>query len=231
MYSNFNILLVDDEEDILNLIETVLLKEGFEHIIKNSNGMGIPEIIQREKVDLVVLDIMMFEINGFEVAKSIREISNIPIIFLTARTRSEDIIKGFQLGADDYVTKPFSPIELSYRIKANLKNKNVHGNVIQSDDMKLCLSSFKLFIGDIEVDLNPKEFNLLKYFMENKGKIKTKRDIYQEIWSEDILGYDISVDNKIMVHIRNLRKKIEVNPSNPKRIITAKGLGYKFMED
>ncbi|MCC9296798.1 response regulator transcription factor [Clostridium sp. MT-14] len=225
------ILLIDDEVELLKLMETVLRKEGFRRIFKGKNGSEGIKICRNEKPDIVVLDIMMPDMDGFEVCRNIRNFSFVPIIFLSAKSEDVDKILALGLGADDYVTKPFSPKEVAFRIKAHLRR-----NIYIKNEMSM--KKEKISFGDITIDpakgevsksgknitLTPKEYHLLCYMAQNANQILTKQMICSEVWKDSYEGYD----NTIMVHIRKLRQKLEDNPSSPKYIITAKGLGYKL---
>lgn len=225
------ILLIDDEIELLKLMETVLKKEGFRRISKAANGTDGIKICKRENPDIVVLDVMMPDIDGFDVCKRIREFSFVPVIFLSAKSDDVDKILALGLGADDYVTKPFSPKEVAFRIKAHLR-RNIY---IKNE---LSVKEEKISFGDIVIDfqkgevlklgenivLTPKEYHLLCYMAQNANQILTKQMICNEVWDDDYEGYD----NTIMVHMRKLRQKLEKDPSNPEYIITVKGLGYKL---
>lgn len=225
------ILLVDDEVELLKLLETVLKKEGFRRVYKATNGMEGIGLCREEKPDIVVLDIMMPDIDGFDVCKRIREFSFVPVIFLSAKSDDVDKILALGLGADDYVTKPFSPKEVAFRIKAHLR-RNIY---IKNE---LSIKKEQITFGDVLIDfqkgevlksnksviLTPKEYHLLSYMAENKNQILSKQMICDEVWGDSYEGYD----NTIMVHISKLRQKLEENPSSPKYIITVKGLGYKL---
>ncbi|AKC61932.1 MULTISPECIES: response regulator transcription factor [Clostridium] len=226
------ILLIDDEMELLNLMETVLKKEGFRRILKISNGIDGVKLCKSEKPDIVVLDVMMPGIDGFETCKKIREFSFIPIVFLSAKSEDIDKILALGLGGDDYVTKPFSPIEVAYRIKAHLRRKiyikneiyNTEEKIINFGDVTLNLTKGEVIKNGENIIFAPKEYNLLCYMAENSNRILSKQMLCNKVWGDDFQGYD----NTIMVHIRKLREKIEADPSNPKYILTVKGLGYKL---
>lgn len=225
------ILLVDDEVELLKLLETVLKKEGFRRVYKATNGTEGISLCREEKPDIVVLDIMMPDIDGFDVCKRIREFSFVPVIFLSAKNDDVDKILALGLGADDYVTKPFSPKEVAFRIKAHLR-RNIY---IKNE---LSIKKEQITFGDVLIDfqkgevlksnksvlLTPKEYHLLSYMAQNHNQILSKQMICDEVWGDSYEGYD----NTIMVHISKLRQKLEEDPSNPKYIITVKGLGYKL---
>ncbi|EIJ82173.1 putative transcriptional regulator [Bacillus methanolicus PB1] len=226
------ILLIDDEEDILDLLETVLLKEGFQQVYKAATGGEGIQLCKDLKPDMIVLDIMLPDIDGFEVCRRIREFSFVPIIFLSARSDDLDKLLGLGIGGDDYVTKPFSPKEVAFRIKVHFRRKQYNGLEDEKENRKYVF-------GDIEIDpkrgevtksgkpviLTAKEYQLLLFMAENQNQILSKRKICEQVWGEDYFGYD----NTIMVHIRHLREKLEDDPGNPVYIKTVKGLGYKLV--
>lgn len=227
-----NILLVDDEVDILKLLSTVLKKEGFKNIYTAETGNEALKIFKNKEIDIVILDIMLPDKEGYDVFKEIRQISQVPVLFLSAKTEEMDRVLGLALGADDYITKPFSPKEVALRIKLNLK-KNLVLNSVKKE-----AKSDKLVFGPFEIDeerievkkngepivLKAKEFKMFLYMANHLEQIISKEKFCDEIWGEDFIGFD----NTIMVHIRRLREKIEDNPSKPKYIKNIKGLGYKL---
>jgi len=230
---NKKILLVDDEVDILNLLEAVLLKENFKNIYKATCGQEAIEKAKAIKPDMIVLDIMMPDMDGFEVCRRLREITLVPILFLSARDESIDKILGLGIGGDDYITKPFSPKEVAFRVKAHFRREEYLALGQQAGEKEI------VTFGDIEIDrkkgevkkrgipvtLTAKEYNLLMYFVENPNQILSKNKILEEVWGDSFEGYD----NTLMVHVRHLRRKIEDDPANPKYIVTVKGLGYKLV--
>lgn len=225
------ILLVDDEQDIVDLIETVLQQDGFTSIEKAYTGTDAIAICKEFQPDVVVLDIMLPDIDGIEVCKKIREFSYCSILFLSSRNDDVDKILGLACGGDDYITKPFSPRELVYRIKSQLRRQQYHSTaqidsnqIITLDHLKLDKDSFRIYKSGQEVLLTGREFLLLSYLMENSDKIISKQRLYEQVWGE----YSSICDNTIMVHIRHIREKIEDDPSHPKQLITIKGLGYKL---
>ncbi|OFI05050.1 transcriptional regulatory protein YycF [Clostridium acetireducens DSM 10703] len=228
------ILLIDDEEAILDLLETVLKKEGFKNVFKASTGKQGIYMFKEEKPDLIVLDIMLPDIDGYEVCKNIRAISYVPIIFLSAKVEDVDKILGFGLGGDDYVTKPFSPKEVAFRIKAHFR-RNIYiekmaetkEKIIKFGDITIEENKALVKKGDKEINFTAKEYSLLLYLAKNFNQILSKRKIFERVWGEDYMG----MDNTIMVHIRHIREKIEDKPSSPKYLITVKGLGYKLIKD
>ncbi|MFI8710047.1 response regulator transcription factor [Bacillus sp. NPDC077411] len=231
--ANKKILLIDDEEDLLDLLETVLVKEGFATIYKAFTGLSGVEICKKENPDIIVLDIMMPDIEGYEVCKRIREFTYAPVIFLSAKSDDIDKLLGLGIGGDDYVTKPFSPKEVAFRIKAQLrrsqyigleKKKDKDESIIEFNEIKIEAKKGEVTKLGIPIKLTAKEYKLLLYMAKNKNQILSKRKICDEVWEDEYVGYD----NVIMVHIRHLREKLEDDPSNPKYIKTIKGLGYKL---
>lgn len=227
-----NILLVDDEIDILKLLGTVLNKEGFKNVYKAETGNEAINIFKNNDIDIVVLDIMLPDKEGYEVFKEIRQISQVPVLFLSAKTEEMDRVLGLALGADDYITKPFSPKEVALRIKLNLK-KNLMLETKKDEDTKekLVFGPFEIDEDSVEVkkngrtiELKAKEFKMFLYMAKHLEQIISKEKFCDEVWGDDFIGYD----NTIMVHIRRLREKIEDNPSKPKYIKNIKGLGYKL---
>lgn len=224
------ILLVDDDPGIRLMLETVLKKEGYTNIITASCG---EEAIERQKAgrpDLVVLDVMLPDIDGFEVCKQIRTTSMVPILFLSARVDEVDKLLSYALGGDEYITKPFSPRELIAKISAMLIRQRYYENASVAEKK----ITFGRFVIDLDkrillednrpVDLTAKEYLLLEYLATNKNITLSKEQITEKVW--DI--YSFGSDNTLMVHIRHLREKIEDDPSNPKYIKTVKGRGYVF---
>lgn len=232
-YKDKKILLVDDEADILNLLEAVLRKENFVHIYQAHCGREALEMTKEISPDLIVLDIMLPDMDGFQVCRRLREMTLVPIIFLSARDEDVDKILGLGLGGDDYVTKPFSPREVAYRIKAHFRRREYFARQNQQPDQQ------KIAFGDIVIDrdkgevrkkgrlvtLTAKEYALLLYLAENAGRILSKNKILEHVWGFDYDGFD----NTLMVHIRHLRLKLEDDPARPQYIITVKGLGYKLV--
>lgn len=228
---NSKILLVDDEKDIVDLMEEVLRQDGFQNIQKAYTGMDALEMCREFQPDVIVLDIMLPDIDGIEVCKKVREFSICSILFLSSRNDDIDKILGLSSGGDDYITKPFSPREIVFRIKAQIRRQQ-YQTTAQTDDKNLVIvdtlsldkDSSRIYKDGKEISLTGREFLLLAYFMENANKIISKDRLYEQVWGES----GGICDNTIMVHIRHLREKIEETPSNPKLLITVKGLGYKL---
>lgn len=231
---NKKILLVDDEVDILNLLETVLTKESFTNIYKATCGLEAIEIAKEIKPDLIVLDIMLPDMDGFQVCRQLREITYVPIIFLSARDEDVDKLLGLGIGGDDYITKPFSPREVAFRIKAHFRRSEylTLQNQIQEKEITFGDIVINKEKGEVKkkektIPLTAKEYSLLLYLAENANKILSKNKIMERVWGYGYEGYD----NTLMVHISHLRQKLEDDPANPKYIITIKGLGYKLVAE
>ncbi len=231
---NNKILIVDDEIEILKLLETVLKKEGFNNVYTAKTlKEGLAEF-NRVKPELVILDIMLPDGDGYEICKDIRSKSNVPILFLSAKTEELDKILGFAIGGDDYITKPFSPKEVAFRVKAHLRrvnynNENLNENhteekIIKFGPYVLNESRAELIKNGKTIELTAKELKILSLLAHNQNQIISKEKLWDKVWGEDYFGFD----NTIMVHIRKLREKIEDDSSNPKYIITVRGLGYKL---
>lgn len=224
------IMIVDDEPDILTLLEKALRLEAFEHIIPVGAGRAAVEACQKNRPDLIVLDVMLPDLDGYEVCKQIRQFSQCPILFLSSKNDEVDKILGLAVGGDDYVTKPFSPKEVAFRVKAQLRRAAYR----QCPDQARAIA-----IGELTIDpegcrvekrgksleLTAREFEILHYFAQNTGRVISREHLYETIWGEDSFG----CDNTVMVHIRHLREKLEDNPAEPRYILTMKGLGYKLV--
>ena len=230
----YNILVCDDEKDIVEALGIYLSSENY-NVIKCYNGKEAVDIISNDSnIHLILLDVMMPEMDGIAAMSRIREISNIPIILLTAKSEDTDKILGLNIGADDYVTKPFNPVELMARVRAQLRRFMMLGSrdVNQEAD--------KIIIGGIVLDdrkkevsvdgevisLTPTEYEILKLFLKNPGKVFSPKDIYRLVWEEAPIGNE----NTVAVHIRHLREKIEINPSEPRYLKVIWGQGYKLEE-
>lgn len=227
------ILLVDDQKDIVDLIEEVLLMEGISQIKKAYSGIEAIQLCKEFEPDVVVLDIMLPDVDGIEVCRKIREFSICSILFLSSRNDDIDKILGLSCGGDDYITKPFSPKELVFRIKAQLRRQQYQKEAYQSEKKLIKIGELELdeeggivYKSGKELALSGREYLLLSYLMKNANKIISKERLYEEVWGE----YSVVCDNTIMVHIRHIREKIEDVPSDPKYLITVKGLGYKLQK-
>lgn len=225
-----NILIAEDELDIRNLLKLQLEQEGYS-VFAAKNGIEALEILQNKVIDLAVLDVMMPQLDGFNLLRKIRQTSNLPVIFLTARGDDMDKILGLGIGADDYLVKPFSMAELVARVGAQLRRNLEYSCHKPPAFSKIAFGSLCLdkdaccvYKNDVLVELNAKEFRLLKYLMENPERVFTKKQLYRAVWDEDVY-YD---DNTIMVHISHIRNKIESDPKRSEYIKTIRGIGYKF---
>ncbi len=225
---NKNILLVDDEKEILKLLEESLFKEGFYHIFTAENCSRALKLASQRNIALFVLDVSLPDGNGFSLYEDIREFSDAPVIFLTARGEAEDRLRGLELGADDYIVKPFLTREFVLRVKGLLK-RTYQTEPVQSGfdlpDRRVSFETASVICGDDEIRLTAKELILIKRLYENKNKIVTNDDLCLAAWGDDYYGYA----STLMVHIRHIREKLELNPSKPSHIITVKGIGYKLV--
>ena len=228
--TNKRILLVDDEVDLLNLLETVLRKDGFEKIDKATTGQEGIHLCEKNHPDIIILDIMLPDMEGYEVCRRMRQITFAPIIFLSAKSDEIDKLLGLGIGGDDYVTKPFSTKEVVFRIKAQLRRNtylvqnSLDDDKIEFGDVVIFPNKGEVIVGGKPISFTAKELQLLIYLASHPNQIFSKSKICEAVWGED----DFGMDNTIMVHIRRLREKIEEDPSKPKWIITVKGLGYKL---
>lgn len=229
----YKVLAADDETELLDALELYTERESIK-LIKADNGITALELFRSEKPHLVLLDIMMPGLDGFAVLKKIREESKIPAIMLTARVEDYDKILGLELGADDYITKPYNPMVVVARIKAQLRRNYDYkdNNVVESKEIKcfdIILNKDEGIVtkGGKAIELTKTEILILELLMQNRGRILTKQQIFDYAWDS---GY-IADDNTVMVHISNLRAKIEDNPKTPKILKTIKGLGYKIEKE
>lgn len=229
----FVILAADDEMELLDALQLFVEREGME-LIKTDNGISALALFEKHKPDLVLLDVMMPGLDGFALLKKIRETSRVPALMMTARTEDYDKILGLGLGADDYITKPYNPLEVVARIKAQLRRcydyqttDRQESNVLTGCGLELNLSEGTLKKNGQEISLTRTEFRILELFMRTPGRIYTKQQIFDHSWDEPYM----EDDSTIMVHISNLRNKIENDPKKPAMIRTIKGLGYKFEKE
>ncbi|WP_097027453.1 response regulator transcription factor [Clostridium peptidivorans] len=225
------VLIVDDDIEIANLIAIYLQNEGYE-VIKAENGLRALEVLNSTNVDLILLDIMMPKMDGIQACMKIREEKNMPIIMLSAKTEDMDKILGLTAGADDYIGKPFNPLELIARVKSQLRRyKKFNGSnssavsesIIEVDELSINTDTHQVKVGEREVKLTPREFGILELLARNKGIIFSNEKIYERVWKEEFF----KSDNTVMVHIRKLREKLEDDSRNPKYIKTVWGVGYK----
>jgi two-component system, OmpR family, response regulator VicR len=222
------ILIVDDEKNIVEILKFNLRKEGYE-TVESYDGLDALDIVKKEKVDLVLLDIMLPKMDGFTVCRRIREFSNIPILMLTAKEEEVDKVLGLELGADDYITKPFSFRELLARVKANLRrsvlgNDIASTNILSVGNLVIDLDRYEVMRDGRPIDLTIREFELVKFLMQRKGQIFTREALLEKVWGYEYYGDVRTVD----VTIRRLREKIEEDPSNAVYILTKRGVGYYF---
>jgi DNA-binding response OmpR family regulator len=223
------ILIVDDEKEIRDLIEIYLANEGYE-TLKATNGVEALEMADKHHVDLIILDIMMPKKDGIQACMELRKTKNMPVIMLSAKTQDMDKILGLTSGADDYLTKPFNPLELIARVKSQLRRyytlnseKPRNENILVLDDIVINISTREVKKGNDLIKLTKTEFDMLEYMTRNTGIVLSVEKIYENVWKEEFL----ESENTVMVHIRKLREKIEDDPRNPRYIKTVWGVGYK----
>ena len=225
-----NILVCDDDKEIVDAIEIYLSQDGY-RIYKAYDGEQAIEMLKKENIHLLIMDIMMPKLDGIRATLKIRENSSIPIIILSAKSEDTDKILGLNIGADDYITKPFNPLELAARVKSNLRrytslgslnaeNKAIYqvGGLVINDDTK------QVTVDDEPVKMTPIEYNILLLLVKNQGRVFSIDQIYESIWNEDAIG----ADNTVAVHIRHIREKIEINPKEPRYLKVVWGVGYKI---
>jgi two-component system OmpR family response regulator len=226
------ILVVDDEPTLVETIRYNLKREGHE-VVTATDGLLAIEAARREQPDLVILDLMLPKLDGFEVCRAIRRSQNVPILMLSAKDEEVDKVVGLELGADDYVTKPFSMRELLARVRAMLRRGQMlreealnaqDAPSYRSGDLEVDVRQHRVFLRGSEVSLKPKEFDLLAFLVRNAGQAFTRDTLLQHVWGYDYVGDTRTVD----VHIRGLREKVEVDPSEPTRLETVRGVGYRF---
>ncbi len=225
-----NILVLDDEKEIADLVELYLQNENY-HIYKFYKSEEAINCIDTQKIDVAILDVMIEGKDGFEICRYIREKGlKFPIIMLTAKIEDNDKIKGLTLGADDYITKPFNPLELVARVKSALRRytlyngKNTSNNVIEINGLVIDKDKHKCSLYEKEIDLTPMEFEILLYLAENRGKVIPSEELFEKVWKEKYLDSN----NTVMVHIRRIREKLNEDTKHPKFIKTVWGVGYKI---
>lgn len=229
----YNILICDDEADIVSALKIYLESEGY-RTLSATNGKEALDLIDKNEINLILLDIMMPVMDGITALTKIREQYNIPVIMLTAKGEDTDKILGLNIGADDYVTKPFNPVELLARVRSHLRRyMQLGGNIPHSANESIAIGGIELndiskevYIDGIPVNLTPTEFEILKLFMQNKGRVMSPSEIYRKVWKDDPYG----AESTVAVHIRHLREKIEINPAEPRYLKVVWGQGYKFTE-
>ena len=227
----YNILVVDDDKEIVESIEIYLKNEGF-NIYKAYNGLEALEILMEEEIHLILMDIMMPKLDGIKATIKIREEKNIPIILVSAKSEDTDKIIGLNIGADDYITKPFNLLELVARVKSNLRRYITLGNynnennkdVLKSGGLELNTSTKEVKVDGELVKITPIEFKILKLLLANKGRVFSIDEIYEKVWNEE----SFNVENTVAVHIRRIREKIEINPKEPRYLKVVWGVGYKI---
>lgn len=229
----YRILVVEDDKDIAEVIRLYLENEGYEVMWAGDGAAGY-ELTKKEKINLAVVDIMLPKMNGYDLVKKVREQSNIPLLILSAKNLDSDKILGLDLGADDYMTKPFNPLELVARVKSNIRryyslgsrqeDEEKPGSIWKVGELVLDEDSVTLTKNGEQIVITPTEYKMLSLFMKSPGKVFTKQQIYQEVNGECY----VNDDNTLMVHISNLRDKIEDNPREPKYIKNIRGIGYKI---
>ncbi|HAK42947.1 MAG TPA: DNA-binding response regulator [Clostridium sp.] len=228
---NYNVLVVDDDKEIVDAIEIYLSNEGLK-IYRASDGIEALETLVDKEIHLILMDIMMPRMDGIRATLKIREEENIPIILISAKSEDTDKILGLNMGADDYITKPFNPLELIARVKSQLRryvtlgnfNKEEEKEVLKSGGLELNLRSKEAFVDGESVKLTPIEFKILELLLKNKGRVFSMEEIYERVWNEP----SYNVDNTVAVHIRRIREKIEINPKEPKYLKVVWGIGYKI---
>ncbi|ART78362.1 response regulator transcription factor [Sutcliffiella horikoshii] len=224
------ILMVDDEQSIIDMMKLVLTKEGFQHVDTCGTGEMALHKLKHHAYDLILLDIMLPDMTGYEICQAIRKTTEAPIFFLSAKTSDLDKLTGFAHGGDDYITKPFNPLEVVARVKVQL-NRYLKSTSTKEEDIlefgrfKLNLQSAELTVLGESVVLSGQLYHLLVFFCKNPNRIFTKEQLYYHVWGDNILVDE----NTVMVHIRKLREKIEENPSKPEYIKTVRGIGYKLV--
>ena len=226
-----NILVCDDDKEIVDAIEIYLSQEGY-HILKAYDGMQAVQMLQKEDVQLLIIDVMMPKLDGIRATLKIRENSSIPIIILSAKSEEVDKILGLNIGADDYVTKPFNPLELVARVKSQIRRYTKLGNITTEESQAVYKTGGLMVNDDLKevtvdgepVKLTPIEYNILLLMMKNQGKVFSIEQIYESIWNEQAIG----ADNTVAVHIRHIREKIEINPKEPRYLKVVWGIGYKI---
>jgi DNA-binding response OmpR family regulator len=229
----YNVLICDDQPDIVNALKIYLSAEGYQ-LFEAFTGKDALEIARNQEIHLILLDVMMPVMDGITAAVKIRETSNVPIIFLTAKSETEDMVLGLNVGGDDYITKPFVPVELLARVRSQLRRYATLGSRPELD-------SGEISVGDILLDdrtktvsvegepvsLTPTEYSILRLLMENPGKVFSTKALYEAVWQETALGSE----GAVAVHIRHLREKIEINPSEPRYLKVVWGQGYKIEQE
>lgn len=227
---NSSILVVDDDHDIVNAIATLLSREGY-RIYKAYNGLEAIDSLMQNDIQLILIDVMMPKLDGLSAMMKIRDTKNIPIIVLSAKSEDSDKILGLSMGADDYITKPYNPMELVARVNSNLRrylslgaaDSVQKGNVVRIGGLVLDRDAKQLSVDGSPVKLTATEYKITELLMSNAGRIFSAEEIYSRVWNED----SYFIENTVMVHIRHIREKIEINPSEPRYLKVVWGIGYK----
>jgi len=228
------VLVCDDDKEIVDAIEIYLSQEGYQ-VLKAYNGIEAVDVLQKEEVQLLIIDIMMPKLDGLRATLKIRENNSLPIIILSAKSEDADKILGLSVGADDYVTKPFNPLELVARAKSQIRRYTKLGNINEKPQASVCSVGGlsindelkQVTVDDELVKLTPIEYNILLFLMKNQDRVFSIEQIYENIWQEEAIG----VDNTVAVHIRHIREKIEINPKEPRYLKVVWGVGYKIAKD
>ena len=225
----YNVLICDDQPDIVNALKIYLAPEGYK-LYEAYNGLDALELVRKEDIHLVLLDVMMPRMDGITALSQIRQFSNIPIILLTAKSETEDMVLGLNVGADDYITKPFVPVEVLARVRSQLRRYAQLGSRAETPDEltvgNICVNDITktASVDGAPVALTPIEYSILKLLMSNPGKVYSTKALYEAVWQEAALGSE----GAVAVHIRHLREKIEINPSEPRYLKVVWGQGYKI---
>lgn len=227
----FNILVCDDDKEIVDAIDIYLSQEGY-RILKTYDGLQAIQMMKQEEIHLLLIDVMMPNLDGIRATRKIREYSSIPIIILSAKSEDVDKILGLNIGADDYITKPFNPLELIARVKSQLRRYTQLGNMAVAEEQAVYTCGGLVVNDDLKtvtvdgesVKLTPIEYNILLLLIKNQGKVFSIEQIYENIWNEEAIG----ADNTVAVHIRHIREKIEINPREPRYLKVVWGIGYKI---
>lgn len=234
--NSYNILVVEDEKEIADAIEIYLLNQGY-NVFKGYNGLEGLKVIEDQEIHLAIIDIMMPKMDGITLTMKLRENHNFPVIMLSAKSEEVDKIMGLNIGADDYVTKPFKPLELLARVNSQLRRYTKYLNMIEDKEQSVETNDSVFAIGGLELNENTKEvsidgkyikttpieFKILSLLMRNAGRVFSADEIYERVWNENAVNTDT-----VMVHVRNIREKIEIDPKNPKYLKVVWGVGYKI---
>ncbi|AVD37599.1 response regulator transcription factor [Clostridioides difficile] len=234
--NSYNILVVEDEKEIADAIEIYLLNQGY-NVFKGYNGLEGLKVIENQEIHLAIIDIMMPKMDGITLTMKLRENHNFPVIMLSAKSEEVDKIMGLNIGADDYVTKPFKPLELLARVNSQLRRYTKYLNMVENKEQKVDDDDGVFAIGGLELNENTKEvsvdgkhikatpieFKILSLLMRNAGRVFSADEIYERVWNDNAVNTDT-----VMVHVRNIREKIEVDPKNPKYLKVVWGVGYKI---